>query len=210
MTMTGTLDAGSLAAMAVAMTALAAMPSLSVFAVSSRAASAGFAHGALTALGVVLGDVIFILLALFGLKLLAETLGGLFFLVSYAASAYLIWMGLRLWRTTAPAGGLAVPATTALSSFSSGLLLTLGDQKAVLFYLGFLPAFVDLARATRLDVALIIVITLLTVGGVKLVYAYAASRAGAALGARNSRLLNHIAAAVMIAAGVLIAVRMLP
>ena len=49
------------------MALLAAVPSLSVVAVVARAASFGFIHGAFTAFGVVVGDIILILLAIFGL-----------------------------------------------------------------------------------------------------------------------------------------------
>lgn len=66
-----------------AMAVLAAVPSVSVLAVAARSVSDGFAHGAATAMGVVVGDVLFILLALFGLALLAEAMGDLFFLVEW-------------------------------------------------------------------------------------------------------------------------------
>lgn len=56
-------------------------------------------------------------------------------------------------------------------------LVTLADQKAVLFYLGFLPAFVDLSQRNLVDTAVVIAITVLAVGGVKLGYAALADRA---------------------------------
>lgn len=65
-------------AMSVAMALLAAVPSVSVATVVARAASAGFTHGALVALGIVAGDILFILAAIFGLVLLAEALGDVF------------------------------------------------------------------------------------------------------------------------------------
>ena len=53
------------------MIVLAIIPSISVLAVSARAAAFGFTHGMFTALGIVAGDIIFILIAVYGLALLA-------------------------------------------------------------------------------------------------------------------------------------------
>ena len=82
-------------------------------------------------------------------------------------AAYLAWLGLSLWR--APPDSAAASAGNGAggtSSFMAGLLVTLADQKAILFYLGFFPAFVDLQRIAPLDVAIIIAVTIVAVGGV--------------------------------------------
>lgn len=198
----------SAAALFAAMALLAAMPSVSVLAVTARAASAGFAHGALTSLGVVVGDLIFIALAIFGLALLAEALGDGVVLVRYAGGLYLIWLGVRVWRATGrsedPQRALV---TSRWSSFMAGLLITLADQKAVLFYLGFLPAFVDLSTMSVLDAVAVGMIAVVSVGGVKLAYAWAAGRAGTWLGAGASGWMNRIASVVMVVAGVVVLVR---
>lgn len=206
--MESALDLRSVGALFLAMVVLAAVPSVSVLAVTARSASHGFLHGAATALGVVVGDLVFVLLALFGLVLLVEALGGLFFLVKYVGGAYLILLGARLWKARSAAARQLAPARPSLlSGVTTGLLITLADQKAVLFYLGFFPAFVDLRALSAVDVALLVAVTLIAVGGVKLVYAYAAHRAGSLLGQRTSSTLNALAACVMILAGVVVLVR---
>lgn len=202
------MTVSSIAALFAAMTLLAAMPSVSVLAVSARAASSGFAHGACTALGVVAGDLLFILLALFGLALLVDALGGLFVLVKYVGGAYLIWLGIALWRSrTRPARAGAAGGASLGSSFMTGLLITLGDQKAILFYLGFLPAFMDLSAVTCADAAAVAAVAVVAVGGVKLGYAYAAHRAGAVLGGRVGGFMNGAAALLVIAAGIVVMAR---
>lgn len=198
----------SAVALFAAMAVLAAVPSVSVLVVSSRAAAAGFAHGALAAAGVVAGDVVFILLALFGLVLVAEALGELFVLVKYLGAAYLVWLGIRLWRgRTAERPGHAGGGTSPWSSFTAGLLITLGDQKAILFYLGFLPAFMDMGAVTVLDALRVIAIAVVAVGGTKLAYAYAAGRLGARAGGSAALALRRAAAGVLVAAGLLLAAR---
>lgn len=190
------------------MTLLALVPSISVLSVSARAASAGFCQGVYVTLGIIAGDTIFIVLAIFGLHLLAEAMGETFVFIKYLGGAYLIWLGVRLWRSAARAAtGQAYTGTSATSSFMTGLLITLGDQKAILFYLGFFPAFMNLKALTILDALIVIAIAAVAVGGVKLGYVWAASRAGVLIGAKVGRTLNIIAACVMIVVGVLVMLR---
>lgn len=166
-----------MAALFTAMVILAAIPNVSVIMVSARAASSGFIHGTSTALGIVVGDIIFILLAILGLSVLVEAMGKLFVLVKYVGAAYLIGMGIQLWRSSS--NSVAARNDTApslLSSFLAGLLITLGDYKAILFYLVFFPAFVDLSTLSYLDTGIITVTAIIAVGGVKVGYALMANK----------------------------------
>ena len=161
-----------------ALIVLAIVPSVSMLAVSARAAAFGFTHGMFTALGIVVADILFIVIAVYGLALVAELMGDQFRLIQYLGAAYLIWLGISLWRTDAKARAAdSVSQSSWLSSFLAGFLITLGDQKAILFYLGFFPAFIDLSTMTPLDTLIIILIAIVGVGGAKLVYAYLADRA---------------------------------
>lgn len=189
------------------MTLLALVPSVSVLAVTARAASSGFRHGAYVTLGIIAGDTVFIVLAIFGLHLLAAALGDVFVFIQYLGGAYLIWLGVRLWRTGAvQAAKQGCVDASALSSFMTGLLITLGDQKAILFYLGFLPAFMDLSLMTGLDAMMVVIIAAVAVGSVKLGYAWAASRAGVRIGARAGRVMHIGAGCVMMVVGVFVLV----
>lgn len=195
-------------ALLAAMSLLAAVPSLSVLAVTARAAAAGFGQGAWVTLGIVAGDTVFIVLAIFGLQWLAAALGDAFVWLKYLGAVYLLWLGFRLWRADPVIEAQAVGgAGAAASSFMSGLLLTLGDQKAILFYLGFFPAFIDLPALTLADALAVVVIAAIAVGGVKLTYAAAASRAGALAGPRLGRMLNRVAGGVLLVVGVYVMVR---
>jgi threonine/homoserine/homoserine lactone efflux protein len=159
---------------------LAAMPSASVALVVTRAAMGGFRQGAAVAGGVVLGDLVFVALALLGMSFLAETLGAFFAVLKFAGGAYLIWLGIGLIRSrgaTAAAGtGQTARPTSLVMSFAAGFLLTLGDVKAIFFYASLFPTFVDLTALTARDLALIVLVTIVAVGGVKLVYAFLAQR----------------------------------
>jgi len=188
------------------MIVLAIIPSVSVLAVSARAAAFGFTHGVFTALGIVAGDIIFILVAVYGLVFVAAAMGEQFRLVQYIGGAYLIWLGVSLWRADAKLRNSDEPRQSSWgSSFLSGLLITLGDQKAILFYLGFFPAFIDLRLMTPIDTLLIILIAIVGVGGAKLVYAWLADRASLIF--KNTRAiqgLNMFAACIMILVGLVL------
>jgi len=191
-----------------AMTVLAFIPSTSALVVSARSAACGFTHGVFTTIGIVVGDIMFIILAIYGLSLLAELIGSRFSLVKYLGGAYLIWLGMALWSSrpnTNSAENNISPSL--LSSFLAGLLITLGDQKAILFYLGFFPAFVDLSTVSLVDTSIIIIIAALAVGGAKLVYALMAVRASLLLASSSAtRIINIVAGTVMIGVGVFLVV----
>ena len=141
------MSLGDALALSVAMLVLAAMPSVSVLAVVSRSVALDVRHGIATALGIVAGDVVFIAMAIVGMTVLAAWAESLFAAIQLLGGVYLIWLGLTLWRGR-PASAEAPEMAEGNSlgaSFMVGLLITLADQKAVLFYLGFFPAFVDLA-----------------------------------------------------------------
>ncbi|BAU41334.1 Leucine efflux protein [Leptolyngbya sp. O-77] len=173
--------------------------------VSSRAASLGFLHGVLTAAGIVVGDLLFIAIALWGLSFLSSALGSLVFLIKYLGGAYLIWLGVRLFRARAqPVETQALSYSSRVSSFLTGLLITLADQKATLFYLGFFPAFLDMSQVSYVDAGVIMLVAIAAVGGVKVIYALLADQTRFLLGAGLSTRLNAIAGGVMIAVGLLL------
>jgi len=199
-----TLTLAAVAGLLGTMIVLAMIPSISVLAVSARAAAFGFTHGMFTAFGIVVADILFILVAVYGLVFIAELMGDEFTLVKYIGGVYLIWLGISLWRADAKTRNSGEIGESSLgSSFLTGFLITLGDQKAILFYLGFFPAFIDLRRVTPVDTLLIILIAVISVGGAKLIYAWLADRASLIFrNTRAIRALNGFAALVMIAVGV--------
>jgi threonine/homoserine/homoserine lactone efflux protein len=157
---------------------LAAIPSSSVALVVVRSATHNINHGIATILGIITGDLIFILLAILGLTTLSEIMGTLFAGVRYVAAAYLIWFGFGLIRN-----GLKNEIKTAkqrtghyANSYLAGLTLTLGDVKAIVFYASLFPVFVDITSLQLMDVILIISITIITIGSVKFAYALTSQR----------------------------------
>jgi len=187
----------------------ALIPGISVLAVSSRAVAFGFSHGVLTTLGIVVGDIIFILIAILGLSVLAETMGSFFVLVKYLGGAYLVWLGITLWRSKSKAAEAKKNLESSLlSSFLTGLFITLGDQKAIFFYLGFFPAFIELSSLTFIDAGIIILIATLAIVSTKLGYALLAIKSSQLFkSAIADKRINMIAGTVIIGLGVFLVVR---
>ncbi len=191
-------------ALFVVMTVLALVPSTSVALVVARSSTAGFLNGGAVSAGIVAGDLVFVFFALLGMTALAEVMGSLFLILEYLAGAYLIWLGIGLLRSKPSplAESSDRSKSTLFASFLSGLFLTLGDVKAIFFYASLFPAFVDMATLKTSDIAIIVVSTIVSVGGVKLGYAYSAMRVVAfTRGFKAERAVKVTAGGFMVGAG---------
>ena len=192
----------------VAMLVLAASPGPGVFATVARALASGFRPSFAVICGIVVGDVIYLLFAVFGLSMVARALGNMFFIVKICGGAYLIWLGVRIWFKK-PA-----PVTenqnnhSRWGNFVTGLVITLSNPKVILFYCGFLPTFLDLSALTLIDLIIVVTIITIVLGGVLGIYAFLASRARRMFTNRQAvRRLNRTAGVVMVGAGLAIAIR---
>jgi len=102
-----------------------------------------------TICGGVLGFSLLIALAMFGLGALLKAAPGALLVLKWIGGAYLVWLGIQLWRAPpmnlqlAASGGK--PAVRTL--FRQGLLAALANPKVILFYAAFLPQFLDPQRA---------------------------------------------------------------
>lgn len=187
------------------MLALAAMPSASVGLVVTRSATLGFANGVAVSMGIVLGDLVFVALAILGMSFLADSLGAYFSLLMYVGGAYLIWLGISLIRSRSSVDTDLRQGSrmSLLSSFMAGFVLTLGDVKAILFYASLFPAFVDMGSLTVTDIIVIVLVTIGAVGGVKLVYAYSAQRIAQRLKGRKTQdLARKVVGCIILGVGI--------
>ena len=199
----------SLLALAGAMLFLAITPGPGVFATVARALASGFKKSAMVVLGIVVGDLIFLLLAIYGLSEIAENLYGLFLIIKYIGAAYLIYLGIALWRTCPEKREIEnAKELSWKGNFLSGLFVTLGNPKVILFYLSFLPTFVNLSSLSDGDVLAVASIVALVLGTTMLVYAFTASKARSMFQSpRSLKMMNRSAGSVMIATGTVLAIK---
>jgi threonine/homoserine/homoserine lactone efflux protein len=163
--------------LALTLMGLAALPSASVALVVAQTASRGVASGLGAAAGIVAADLVFVLFALAGMSALAESLGAFFVLFRVVGALYLIWLGGRLLGRSRRRESRHAPGRSRRhpgASFLAGLLLTFGDLKAILFYASFFPQMVDLTAVGIGEIAILVLLTVVSIGSVKAAYALAA------------------------------------
>ncbi|WP_112320784.1 LysE family translocator [Oceanibium sediminis] len=158
-----TLSLTDLALYAGALLVLFLTPGPVWVAIIGRALAAGFNGAWPLALGVVVGDVLWPLLAILGVTLLASVYGEMLEVLRYAGAVVFTLMGVALIRHRHRQIGenSALTAPGAWAGFAAGLLVIIGNPKAILFYMGILPGFFDLAQITAIDVAVICAISAL-------------------------------------------------
>lgn len=204
----GIMTAISILSLAAAMFVLAATPGPGVFATVSRSLASGFVPALFVILGIVSGDLLFLLFAIFGMSMIAHAMGSFFFLVKIAGGAYLIWLGVKIWRSQPVTPDRETHPRMRSGNYMAGLFITLSNPKVIVFYCTFLPTFMDLKALTYLDMAIVAAVVSLVLASVLIVYAYLADRAGKLLsGQRALKRMNRAAGGVMVATGVVIATR---
>lgn len=179
--------------------------------VAGTAAARGRMAGVLAALGVGAGCVFHTLLAALGVSALIAASDLAFTALKWAGAAYLVWSGLVLLRPRAASTGTVLAPKTTDHPFWQGALINALNPKVALFFLAFLPQFID-AGAPGQAMALLVLGTLFNIGGtaVNLVVALAASgvAAGLARGGGGGRLgpwLQRVAGAMFVGLGVKLA-----
>lgn len=203
------MDNASLIAFTLALVVAVASPGPGIAAVVARALGTGFAGTLPLIVGMVLGDLVYLTAAVFGLAAIAQSFGEVFVVIRYAGAAYLLFLAYKLWTAEASAETIAASAAEApIRTFLVGLSLTLGNPKVIVFYLALLPTLVDLTSLTLLGYAEIALTVVVVLSGVATAYAYAASRARALFRNRSARrVLDRTAGTVMAGAAVAVAVK---
>ena len=130
---------------------------------TARALSGGFAAAWPLAIGVAIGDLVWLLTVILGLTWIESAYGDFLQVLRWVAAAIFLVMGYLLIRKPAATlnadSRLTRPGMWA--GFSVGVAAVIGNPKAILFYMGALPGFFTLERLTAPDIAAIIAISAL-------------------------------------------------
>lgn len=202
-----TLTATDLALYAFAVMVLFLTPGPVWVALIARGMAGGFHAAWPLALGVVVGDAVWPFLAILGVAWLVDQIDGFMMILRFVAAGVFIFMGVMLIRTADKALGsdsrLTKPGMWA--GFAAGLLVILGNPKAILFYMGMLPGFFDLTSITWPDIAAIICVSIIVPLSGNLILAAFIDRIRTFLAKRgNVRRLNITSGALLIAVGLII------
>jgi threonine/homoserine/homoserine lactone efflux protein len=132
---------------AAASAAFVAVPGPSVIYIVSRSLAEGRTAGIVSALGIQTGGLVHVLAAAIGVSALLASSAVAFSVVKYAGAAYLIYLGIRkLMEGDAPIAAQDVRAGRR-RLYTQGVVVNTLNPKTALFFLAFLPQFVDPDRA---------------------------------------------------------------
>jgi threonine/homoserine/homoserine lactone efflux protein len=132
---------------AVASAALLLMPGPAVLYIIARSMEQGPAAGLVSVLGIHLGTIVHITAAAVGLSAVVVSSALAFATVKYVGAAYLIWIGIRALTADDPDPEAPVVSAEPLHRvFRDGFVVNLFNPKTAIFFLAFLPQFVDPAR----------------------------------------------------------------
>lgn len=161
------MDLFTLAAFTLAYAIAVLVPGPGVAAVVARALGGGFRSAFPMVLGILAGDLVYFVFAVFGLAAIASLFGGFFTLVRWAGAAYLLYIAWQFWTARPGAEWLSPKSEDGWKTFLAGFSLTLGNPKTIVFYLAILPTVVPLERMTALafaELTAIVVVVLLAIG----------------------------------------------
>lgn len=186
---------------------LAATPGPGMLATISKALTSDFSNTFSLICGLVSGDLFFLLFAVFGLSLVAQAMGDLFFIVKITGSIYLIFLGITLWRKGPDNKNSKYiqKRKTRWGNFLGGFIITLSNPKVILFYCSFLPTFLDLSALSFIDLFIVVAIVTFGITSVLSVYAFLAGRMRETLTREKTIKINQAAGGVMITAGIALA-----
>jgi len=124
---------------------LVLIPGPIVTLVVATSLSRGSRSGLATVAGASIGNAILLGATAVGLVAFFALLSEIFQLVRWAGAIYLIWLGIRAWRVQREQGVAIAPAATRSlrALFLQGFLVAITNPKAIVFYIAFLPQFVD-------------------------------------------------------------------
>lgn len=183
---------------------LLVIPGPTILLVVSYALGQGWRAALPTAIGVALGDFTAMTLSMLGIGALLAASATLFTALKLVGAAYLIWLGIKLWR----AGGTldAKPVTErteAVKMLAHSWLVTALNPKSITFFVAFLPAFIDPA-ADFLSQMLVFETTFLVLAFANAFgYALVASRARRfASDPRAIGVVNKVGGGLLVGAGV--------
>lgn len=183
-------------------------PGPGIFALLARGMSSGFKSCIPLAAGMTLGDLLYLTLAFFGLAALAEHWNEVFTVIRLVGAAYLLWLGWKMWTTPISLTAITEDKSRIgfIKSFLQGFLISSSNPKVILFYIAFLPSFIDLTRLEPSDLVLVSSLTVAALmAGLLLIAGGIAAARQLFRSERSMKVINRSAGSLMIAAGLYLA-----
>lgn len=138
-------------------------PGPGVFAIIARALVDGGRSCLPLAFGMAVMDIVYLIAACFGLAMVARQWGEFFMVVRVLGALYLAYLGWKMWTAPVSSGNYAVRSAgqSIPLSLVQGFLISASNPKVILFYIAFLPTFLDVQQLGLADIGLVSLLTLL-------------------------------------------------
>ena len=203
-------DPSQLAFYLAAALVLAITPGPGLFYVAARTLAGGRAEGVASSLGTGLGGLVHVLAGSLGVSAIVLASAELFTALKLAGAAYLIWLGIRTFRSARREAaialtGQAAPPVGPRRAFREGVLVEALNPKTAGFFLAFIPQFVNPAAgsvALQFVVLGFVSVSLNTLADIVVAFAAGGLRDGAAARPVLIRRLRKASGGAMIALGV--------
>lgn len=181
------------------------VPGPTVTVIIANSLKYGTRAGLLNVAGTQFGLVTMIAVLAFGLSAIVASLGSVFDIVRLLGAAYLVWLGVKLWRSDGRLGDPAATAKRPRSFFAQGFFVIWSNPKALLFFGAFIPQFIDPAGNAAFQTVLYGAIFMLVGMIFDGLYAIAAGGAGTWLSRERIRLTERVAGTCLIGGGLWLA-----
>jgi threonine/homoserine/homoserine lactone efflux protein len=203
------MDLAALGLFAAALFVNAGSPGPSIAALVARVISHGLGSVLPFLLAMWIGEAMWLVAAVLGLGFIAQQFYFVFTLIKYCGVAYLLFLAWKMWTAPVTVNEGTLPsAKSPVALFMTGMALTLGNPKVMVFYLALLPSLIDLNAVSALGLIELVSVALLVMMTVDLAWAFAASWARRWLKSpRAIRIANRSSACAMGGAAVVIATR---
>jgi threonine/homoserine/homoserine lactone efflux protein len=189
--------------------ATAAIPGPDIVAILARALSLGFERTLVFISGILFGHALWTVAAALGLVALVQMLGPAFFIIKLAAASYLLYLAWKLWNAAAEVdSSIDGQDGNQKGGFVSGLLISLSNPKAIVFFGAVMPSVLPIANLTVFELLIVLAVSTVTMFIVFGTWAAIASRARIALQSASSRrVFNKASALALTGAGLAVAAR---
>ncbi len=129
---------------AIATAVFAYFPGPALLYTAAQTLARGRRAGFMAALGIHIGCYVHVFAAALGLSAVLQYVPELYVALKLAGAAYLVWLGISMWRQQAASGGtMELPTKTTRRAMLESMIVEIVNPKVALFVVAFLPQFVD-------------------------------------------------------------------
>jgi threonine/homoserine/homoserine lactone efflux protein len=175
-------------------------PGPGVFVILATALKYGVKSCFSLAFGMTISDIIYLIAAIFGLSIIANSWSEFFTIMRVIGGFYLLYLAYKIWHN--PLENTRQNLKSQSMMFVQGFLISLSNPKVIIFYIAFLPTFFDMTNLLD-NIILVSSITLIALMlGLMLIAIFADKAKKIITNKRGVKILNALVAIIMASAAI--------